>query len=427
MKMKMRSLVQNIFNKFFQRILFQVLPCFLGLVTVNAGKAMSGTSRMAAPKVFLHLICDGGMDSSMVFDWKGGAANSYAIEAGAAQRTSLSGLQHVSHGARPSVDSFYDQWGNRLAVLNGVGAPDLGAGARHGPALEVEITGRRRLWLSAYVEDAGKGRAVPVVIFPGIKVEGTAAEMALVGRVPANLMTTTPAAAIFPAAVRERLFRDLRIDFSAYGAQLRAGSGDAIKGRGYDKQFRMQQVFDASVPGMWTAVYNGAQPDFVNQSKLALEMFSSQKSLAAFVRVGASSAWASNAGHFSGQSINLESLFSGLDAILDHAYTLGLQNQLVLVVSGQYGRTPWLNAAGGKDPWPVSSMMFWGNGVRSKVTGATDDVGRGIKIDPRFGTTTGDVISLDFQNAYASMLFLAGTNYRKWTAALPVSGLLEVR
>jgi|GEM_PF-2940906 len=396
-------------------IAFMVGPIFCAEIA-------SGNS---GPKVFLHLICDGGIDPAMVFQWKGGGGNSFAIEPGAVQRTSVSGLVHVSHPARPSVDSFFDQWGSKSAVLNGVGTSDLSARAIHGSALEVEVSAKRKIWLSSYAEDFGKGRPAPVITFPGVRFDGSPDEMSLIGRIPANLLTTTPPASSFPGSVRDRLFRDLRVDYTSYGSMIRSGSGDAIKIKGYDKQFRMQQVFEASIPTAFASVYNPAQPDFVNQAKLALEMFSSGKSLAAMVRVGDRTTWAAASSHFAIQSAAVETLFDGLDEILNHAYNIRLQTKLVLVVSGAYGRTPWLNAAGGKDPWPVSSMMFWGNGIRSGVTGATDDLGRGVKIDPRFGTTTGDTISLSFQNAYASMLFHAGGNYKKWTSALPVSGLLQ--
>lgn len=393
----------------------------LAMAVIFAAESASGDS---GPKVFLHLICDGGIDPAMVFEWKGAGSNSFAAEPGSIKRTSLSGLVHVSHPARPSVDSFFDQWGNKSAVLNGVGTSDLGAHAVYGSALELELSGKRKVWLSTYAEDFGKGRPAPVIAFPGIRLEASPEELALIGRVPANLLATSPAVSSFPGSVRERLFRDLRVDYTSLASLIRSGSGDAIKVRGYDKQFRMQQVFEASIPGYVNSVHNAAQPDFVNQAKVALEMFSSGKSLAAMVRVGGRSSWAASSSHFVTQSAAIENLFDGLDEILNHAYGIGLQTKLVLVVSGAYGRTPWLNAAGGKDPWPVSSMMFWGNGLRSGVTGGTDDVGRGIKIDPRFGTTTGDTISLNFQNAYASMLFHAGANYKKWTSALPVSGLL---
>ncbi len=415
--MKMKSFMSGL--KWFPGVGF-MLPSLLGLVLfAKISWAMSG------PKVFLHLICDGGIDPAMIFEWKGGGSNSFAVEAGSVQRTSTSGIVHVSHATRPSVNSFFDQWGDKTAVLNGVGASNLGRRAIDSSALELEISGRSRIWLSSYVEDVGKGRSIPVIAFPGIKLEGTPADMALIGRVPASLLTISPPASSFSAAVRERLFRDLRVDYTSLAGLMRAGTGDLVKVRAYDKQFRMQQVFESSIPPLWASVYNAGQPDFVNQSKVALEMFSAGKSLAAIVRVGGRSAWASSSAHFATQSAAIENLFDGLDEILNHAYSIGLQTKLVLVVSGQYGRTPWLNASGGKDSWPVSSMMFWGNGIRSQVTGGTDDVGRGIKIDPRFGTTTGNTIQLDFQNAYASMLFHAGANYRKWTSALPVSGLLE--
>lgn len=388
--------------------------------------AVTPVAATTGPRVFLHLVCDGGIDPSMVFEWKGGGSNSYAVEPGSTARVATSGLPHVSNPSRPAVDSFFDTHGMRVAILNGVNAPDLGPRALRGPALEFSPSASTsRNWLASYVEDVGKGRPVPILVFPGISLDGAVTEMNLAGRVPASLMSTAPQVSPFPPAVRERIFRDLRVDFTSFASRFRSGGGDHARSRGMDKQFRMHQVLEGVVPESWTAVYDSSRPDFVNQSKLALELFKSGRSLGAIVRVGGAGAWSPGSAHFASQSVAIQGLFDGLNSILAHAYANGLQSRLVIVVSGQYGRTPWLNASGGKDPWPVSSMMFWGNGIRSKVTGSFDDVGRGVRIDPRFGTTTGSVISLTFENAYASMLFLGGTNWKKWTSAVPVSGLLE--
>ncbi len=402
---------------------------FIFAPPVFGGKAAFGADKGTGQRVFLHLVCDGGIDPSMVFEWKGGGTNSYAIESGSTERTSTSGLRHVSNPGRPTVDAFFDLYGSRVAILNGVVADDMGARALDGPAVELSKSGVSRNWLSAYAEDAGKGRPAPVLVFPGIRVDGSISDLSLIARVPSGLMSTSLANPVFPAAVRERMFRDMRIDYTAFASRMRSGSADAAMTKAHDKQFRIHQVLESSIPGAsgeWAAVYDAAQPAFVNQAKLALRMFLSGKSLGAFVRVGNAGMWSSSSAHFSNHSAALQSLFGGLSEILDYAYTTGLQSRLVVVVSGQYGRTPWLNATAGKDPWPVSSMMFWGNGIRGRVTGGTDDVGRGIRIDPRFGTTTGDVIRVSAQNAYSSMLFLSGSDWRKWTSAVPVSGLLEV-
>jgi hypothetical protein len=404
---------------------FIAINCLIGWSLLSGDMARGAVSGIGQ-RVFLHVVCDGGIDPSMVFEWKGGGANSFAVESGSTERTSVSGLRHVSNPSRPAVDAFFDAHGMRVAILNGVAADDMGARALSGPALEISNSGSSRNWLAAYAEDAGRGRPAPVLVFPGVSIEGSVADLALMGRVPSRLLSVPPVPATFPDSVRDRIFRDMRVDFAAQVAGLRAGGGDASRAKSQDKQFRMQQVFEAGVPADWASVFDAAQPAFVNESKLALKMFASGKSLGAIVRAGSTGAWAASSGHFASQSASLQMLYSGLSQILSYAYSTGLQSRLVIVVSGQHGRTPWLNASSGKDPWPVSSMMFWGNGIRSGVTGGMDDVGRGLRIDPRFGTTTGDVIRVTFQNAYSSMLFLAESNWRKWTSSLPVSGLLEI-
>lgn len=62
----------------------------------------------------------------------------------------------------------------------------------------------------------------------------------------------------------------------------------------------------------------------------------------------------------------------------------GLLDETLIVVMGEFGRTPKLNTAAGRDHWPrVFSVMMAGGGVRGgQIVGSSDSVGEGPKDRP---------------------------------------------
>jgi uncharacterized protein (DUF1501 family) len=70
----------------------------------------------------------------------------------------------------------------------------------------------------------------------------------------------------------------------------------------------------------------------------------------------------------------LPTLDQTLSALLDDLYSRGLLESTMVVATGEFGRTPKLNAAGGRDHWPgVWTALLAGGGVRGgQVVGASD-------------------------------------------------------
>lgn len=64
-------------------------------------------------------------------------------------------------------------------------------------------------------------------------------------------------------------------------------------------------------------------------------------------------------------------------ALLDDLSDRGLLNETLVVIAGEFGRTPKLNAAAGRDHWPRAfSAVLAGGGIRGgQVIGATDRTG----------------------------------------------------
>lgn len=73
----------------------------------------------------------------------------------------------------------------------------------------------------------------------------------------------------------------------------------------------------------------------------------------------------------------IPTLDQGVSALIDDLSQSGRLDQTLIVVMGEFGRTPKLNAQGGRDHWPrVFSVLLAGGGVRGgQVIGSSDSVG----------------------------------------------------
>ncbi|MFO0966366.1 MAG: DUF1501 domain-containing protein [Gemmataceae bacterium] len=74
----------------------------------------------------------------------------------------------------------------------------------------------------------------------------------------------------------------------------------------------------------------------------------------------------------------------GVSALLEDLAQRGLLEQTVVVVMGEFGRTPRINAAAGRDHWgSCQSVLLAGGGIQGgRVHGASDRVGAFPAVDP---------------------------------------------
>lgn len=80
----------------------------------------------------------------------------------------------------------------------------------------------------------------------------------------------------------------------------------------------------------------------------------------------------------------IPSLDLALAALIEDLDERGMLDETLIVVMGEFGRTPKLNTAGGRDHWPrVFSAVLAGGGVRGgQVIGTSDSVGESPKDRP---------------------------------------------
>jgi hypothetical protein len=81
--------------------------------------------------------------------------------------------------------------------------------------------------------------------------------------------------------------------------------------------------------------------------------------------------------NFEGLAGQLPYLDQGLSALVEDLHERGLANDVAVCVWGEFGRSPRINAAAGRDHWPaVSCALLAGGGLRTgQVIGSTDRIG----------------------------------------------------
>lgn len=99
-----------------------------------------------------------------------------------------------------------------------------------------------------------------------------------------------------------------------------------------------------------------------------------------------------------GQHGNFNGLFEELDVLVQGLHDRGLLEDTIVAVVSEMSRTPRRNADEGKDHWPTTSALLLGGPVRGgRVLGATDNGLDALPVDLATGeqTSTGQVVRYD--------------------------------
>jgi uncharacterized protein (DUF1501 family) len=71
-------------------------------------------------------------------------------------------------------------------------------------------------------------------------------------------------------------------------------------------------------------------------------------------------------------------------SLLEELHERGLLDETMILAMGEFGRTPKVNSAGGRDHWPQCwTVLMGGGGIKGgQVIGASDDIGGSPKDRP---------------------------------------------
>jgi hypothetical protein len=94
--------------------------------------------------------------------------------------------------------------------------------------------------------------------------------------------------------------------------------------------------------------------------------------------------WDTHSNNFSHLKKHLPAFDRGISALVEDIHQRGLQDEVSVLVWGEFGRTPKINKEAGRDHWSrVNFALFAGAGIKpGRVIGQTDLVGGTVKDDP---------------------------------------------
>ncbi|MXR69591.1 DUF1501 domain-containing protein [Shewanella sp. JBTF-M18] len=87
--------------------------------------------------------------------------------------------------------------------------------------------------------------------------------------------------------------------------------------------------------------------------------------------------------HDSRQTVALVEYFEAVNHLIAQLEQQGIADRTTLVLTSDFGRTPYYNSDKGKDHWNVGSTMIWSRQWQgNRVIGATDNQLKALKVDP---------------------------------------------
>jgi len=118
------------------------------------------------------------------------------------------------------------------------------------------------------------------------------------------------------------------------------------------------------------------------------------------------SRWDHHGDNFGACRQDMPLLDQGVSALIDDIHERGLDRDVSVVVWGEFGRTPTINAQAGRDHWPaVSCGLLFGGGMRTgQVIGSTDRLGGEAKDRP-----------VHFQEVFATLYHRLGIDVNQVT------------
>lgn len=114
--------------------------------------------------------------------------------------------------------------------------------------------------------------------------------------------------------------------------------------------------------------------------------------------------WDSHEDNFTAHRRNIPGYDHTVSALIEDLDTRGLLDQTLLIIGGEFGRTPRINAKAGRDHWPTCyTTILAGGGIqRGIILGTSDPLGELPKERP-----------IGIQDVYATMYHLLGIDYTK--------------
>lgn len=367
------------------------------LLGLSAAGLLVPRRLLAAPdpseRLFLFVFCDGAWDPTLVFaplfdnDWVYREPGSQLGQAG---------VDFVDHPDRPAVRAFFERYGDRCCVINGLDFETVA----HDKGIRQLLTGGPAGpddWGALLAAGSRNDLLLPHLVVSGptfsthhaSQIVRVGADGQLVNLVQGSLYQ--PLATQGQDHVAEYLAA--RSAALADGTQGQSSDWYAAHGRAVAQVRDLEQLGLRLEPSQDYG--QGCAETFMAQGVVALDALEQGLGRCAMVQDQGwcRMRWDSH-NDIGDQSRHYEQLFVGLQHLMAELDARSgpaggtLAEQTTVVVCSEMGRHPQLNDLGGKHHWPVTSAMLIGGVTGGRTIGGFDDSVLGRQVDPATGDTT---------------------------------------
>ena len=360
----------------------------LGLLSGSSITSASTSNKRRLITVYSR----GGWDTTMVFDPKGQRSQIQSAPDGTERQ--LSGVSFVDSVARPSVSQFFERFSAQSCILNGISIDSIS----HDKCARLLFTGERLSNMPDYasiVATESESLPLPYVILSGPRFTGKLGYN--VTKVDQRFVDSLNASS--------------EIDFSIVEAAIQQsiGASDTERVSEYLRTLERRQQLRSFTEIFPSSVSINPR----SQIDLLMNLLSNDLSAVGLMQVlpPPFCQWDSHSGNDDSQTGCYEYLFEQLlylgQSLQDTLDTDGvplIESTTVMVLS-EMGRTPVYNTAEGKDHWPYTSMLMFGQGIQGgQVVGATDEQLVAAPINLRTGQRMHQGPRLQVGNVLAGLL-----------------------
>ncbi len=369
---------------------------------------------------FVFLLARGGWDTSMVF-----ASHDHCPDAelpGDGTQAALGDLSFVDSANRPSVRSFFETWGDRTCIVNGLEVRSV-AHLRCRQLVLSGTAGASDDWPTLIAAHASRDYVLPnlVISGPSYALEYVS-EVARVGGADqlAELVDgralSSSGGVPLGGSVEERVDAWVKARASSF-ADAAQGGQEARFGELYASAMAdMERIKGGDIPSFEMA-WNGCGRDLGVDLSMAFDGL--ERDLCRCVmleyRGVCGFTWDSHDNNEGQQNGHYEELFAtlgqALEELEDRVASDGspLADHVTFVVFSEMGRHPQYNAQNGRDHWTWTSAMLIGAGVAGgRTIGAVSESCTGEPVDLDEGVISDAGTSLLPEHLGSTLCHLAG-------------------
>ena len=400
-----------------------------------AGGAGAARRSSAAPKNLIYLLIKGGWDVSFCLDPKyhldtvdGPEVTGTGTDPDEVLTTFPSGLILATNLVkRPAVNTFFDRWGHRSAVINGVWMGSIG----HQTCRTHLLTGtssRLNPDIASIVgSELGANHPLGTIDFSGMGFSGAlGASSGRLGwsnqlKILLEPGHSPPAPADAPYNLplwvpsdsdRDRVGAYMRSRAGVWGDKYGMGAENVQKLDGWHEAMDRADALRDAYPLFADRLALGSNPSLDAQIPLALDLLQNDVCRTLTMRDFAD--WDTH-NHNAVQHVRYEDFFTSLLSFADQLETRQMLDDTLVVVVSEMTRTPRLNATGGKDHWAhTSAMMFGGNAAGGKVYGSTNELVEAMPVELATGVPDPSGALLKYDNFAAGVLEMMDVDPGQW-------------